>query len=211
MSLSDIAALRKDYSAAELDESLIDKNPFKQFDIWFDQALKSAIYEANAMTLATADAHGKPSARIVLLKGFDERGFVFYTNYDSHKGQQLASNPQAALLFFWDVLERQIRIEGKIVKVSEEEAKAYFDSRPEGSRIGAIASPQSQVITNRGVLEERVKATKEAGRLEKPEHWGGYRVVPNKIEFWQGRSNRLHDRIVYELEESAWKIYRLAP
>jgi pyridoxamine 5'-phosphate oxidase len=211
MSIADIAALRKDYSAAVLDESHVNQNPIKQFALWFEQALNSAIHEANAMTLATADANGKPSARIVLLKGFDERGFIFYTNYDSHKGQQMQANPQAALLFFWDVLERQVRIEGNIVKVSEEEATAYFNSRPEGSRIGAIASPQSQVISSRKILEDRVKEVQDSGKMEKPEHWGGYCVIPDKIEFWQGRSSRLHDRIVYERSENSWKIYRLAP
>jgi pyridoxamine 5'-phosphate oxidase len=196
-------------------EKDVDANAIRQFDKWWQEAIHSEIDEVNAMTLATASADGVPAARIVLLKGYDERGFVFFTNYDSFKGLQLAENPRACLVFFWKELERQVRITGLVEKVSEDESDIYFNSRPEGSRIGAWASPQSQVIESREWLEEREKTLVKdfTGKpLKRPAHWGGYRVKPISIEFWQGRPSRLHDRILYTLqEENAWTIERLAP
>jgi pyridoxamine 5'-phosphate oxidase len=209
-----IQNLRQDYRAAELAETDVDKNPIAQFGKWFKEALDAKLFEPNVMTLATADLSGKPSARILLLKGFDEHGFIFFTNYASQKGRDLQENPQAAMVFFWAELERQVRIEGKIVKVSEEESDSYFHSRPAGSQIGAHASPQSTVIPNREILEKRVQeltvayAEKEVPR---PEHWGGYLLQPSHIEFWQGRSSRLHDRIAYTSVNGVWTINRLAP
>lgn len=209
-----IADIRKDYMRESLSEGDVDKNPFLQFGRWWNEAINAEIDEVNAMTLATATSSGKPSARIVLLKGYDDKGFVFFTNYMSRKGQEIAQNGQATLLFFWKELERQIRIEGTIEKVSPAESDEYFYSRPEGSRIGAWSSPQSQVIKDRTVIEENVKQYSEkfaAGNIPRPEHWGGYRVIPEHIEFWQGRPSRLHDRILYTLDGSSWKIERLAP
>jgi pyridoxamine 5'-phosphate oxidase len=212
---STIADIRKDYMLRSLLEKDVDANAFRQFDKWWQEAIHSEIDEVNAMTLATASADGIPAARIVLLKGYDERGFVFFTNYDSFKGLQLAENPRACLVFFWKELERQIRITGLVEKVSEEESDIYFNSRPEGSRIGAWASPQSQVIESREWLEEREKTLAKdfTGKtLKRPAHWGGYRVKPICIEFWQGRPSRLHDRIQYSLQgDNTWKIERLAP
>lgn len=209
-----IQNLRQDYRSASLAESDVDQNPFIQFEKWFKEALDAQLFEPNVMTLATADLSGRPSARILLLKGFDENGFVFFTNYDSRKGKELAENPQAAMVFFWGDLERQVRIEGTITKVDAEESTAYFHSRPQGSQIGAIASTQSSVIPNREVLEDRVTAlTEEFSEKEvpRPANWGGYRLKPDLIEFWQGRSSRLHDRINYEAVDGSWIINRLAP
>jgi pyridoxamine 5'-phosphate oxidase len=216
MDNSIIANLRQDYSVAALDRKDVAENPFLQFEKWFQEAMQSDLLEPNAMTLATVSKSGQPSARIVLLKAFDERGFVFYTNFHSMKGQEMAENPKAALVFLWLELQRQVRIEGRVEKVSEEETLAYFRSRPRGSQIGAYASPQSQVIEDRTILEENVsRLNKEYGDTEAlplPDFWGGYRVIPTKIEFWQGRSSRLHDRIVYKVtEDNNWKIERLAP
>lgn len=207
--------LRKDYRAEKLSETDVKKNPIEQFDHWFDEALKSGIYEPNAMTLATASTDGKPAARIVLLKGFNQDGFVFYTNYLSRKGKELAKNPVVALVFFWPELERQVRIEGTIEKVSKETSEKYFQSRPKESQIGALASPQSQVITDRSLLEKNWKELEKTyadQEIPKPSFWGGYLVKPQVIEFWQGRSSRLHDRIVYrKADKNNWKIVRLAP
>lgn len=212
---SDIAAIRKNYSQKTLTEDAIDKNAIRQFDIWWKEALASDIDEVNAMTLATASADGIPSARIVLLKGYSEKGFVFFTNYNSYKGKQLAENPKACLVFFWRELERQVRITGIAQKLSGAESDAYFHSRPLGSQIGASISPQSTIIENREWLESRYKemeAKTENGNLQRPAHWGGYILMPVLIEFWQGRPSRLHDRIEYSLQqEGNWKIERLAP
>jgi pyridoxamine 5'-phosphate oxidase len=214
MTSSELADLRRDYRQANLDEADIDKNPIAQFSIWMAQARAAGVPEPNAMNLATV-RDGKPSARTVLLKGLDT-GFCFYTNFDSRKGQDIALNPHAALTFLWHELERQIRIEGVIEKVEDTIADAYYASRPVSSQIGAWASPQSQVISSRKVLEDR-----EAEIIQKylgtqpsrPAHWGGYRVIPNLIELWQGRPSRLHDRLCYRKNESTgfWLIERLAP
>jgi pyridoxamine 5'-phosphate oxidase len=209
-----IAALRKDYRLKTLNEEDVAPTAIEQFSRWWDEAVASEIEEVNAMTLATATPDGMPSARIVLLKSFDEEGFSFFTNYNSAKGKAMAANSKAALVFFWKELERQIRIEGNVVKLSTSESEAYFNSRPVGSRIGAWASPQSEVIPNRHVLEENVEKYVEQFKegIPRPTHWGGYVVKPVKIEFWQGRSNRLHDRILYTLQPgNVWKIERLAP
>ena len=213
--MSSIADIRKDYSLKTLNEDEVADSPFLQFADWWQQAIESEIDEVNAMTLATASLEAVPSARIVLLKGYDEKGFVFYTNYESAKGRELAENPKASLLFFWKELERQIRITGIVEKVSAAESDEYFLSRPTGSQIGAWASPQSHVIENRSWLEKQVKMLEEKFSNEavtRPSHWGGYRVKPVIIEFWQGRSSRLHDRLQYSLQENgSWKIERLAP
>jgi len=210
-----VADLREDYRAKSLDITDIVSNPINQFDLWFKEALNAELKEPNAMTLATADKSGSPSARIVLLKGYDEKGFVFYTNYNSRKGKELKENPNAALVFCWLDLERQIRIHGRVEIMSAIESEAYFQSRPRKSQIGAYASPQSTVITNRNILEKNVVQLEEkykgVDQLPKPAHWGGYRVIPHSIEFWQGRSSRLHDRIRYTKEKESWKIERLAP
>ena len=210
----DVARIREEYSGEPLDESHAAADPIAQFDAWFTEAVKASLPMVNAMTLATADAAGKPAARIVLLKGVDSRGFVFYTNYESRKGQELSANPRAALLFYWIELEREVRIEGAIEKTTAAESDGYFASRPLGSRIAAIASPQSAVIGARAMLEERyAEAEKRYGATPpRPSGWGGYRVVPDSIEFWQGRSNRLHDRLLYRKTVSGdWEIVRLAP
>lgn len=209
-----IQNLRQDYRSAGLTEVDVDKDPITQFGKWFKEAIEAQLFEPNVMTLATADQFGKPSARVMLLKGFDENGFVFYTNYDSRKGKMLTANPQAALVFFWPELERQVRIEGVISKVDEETSTAYFHSRPKGSQIGAIASTQSHLITSKAVLEEKVKTLTEEFKdkeVPRPLHWGGYLVEPTYLEFWQGGSSRLHDRLVYEKVDGAWAISRLAP
>jgi pyridoxamine 5'-phosphate oxidase len=208
-----IAALRKEYMQHGLSEADVDPDPFIQFRRWFDAAYMAALPEPNAMTLATASADGKPSARIVLLKGFDERGFAFFTNYQSRKGRELATNPHAALVFFWPQLERQIRIEGRVATVTEQESDAYFSSRPLGSRLGAWASPQSQVIAGREVLDQRLQEVIKQfeGNVSRPPHWGGYRLEPHAMEFWQGRPSRLHDRLRYRKHDGEWVIERLAP
>ncbi len=198
-----------------LTENDVSGNPITQFTRWWEDAVKSEIEEVNAMTLATATPNGLPSARIVLLKGFDERGFVFFTNYESHKGRELDHNPRACLVFFWKELERQVRIEGMVEKLAAAESDDYFQSRPPGSRIGAWASPQSQVISSREIIEQKVTELENKfadGNIPRPEHWGGYLVKPVNIEFWQGRSNRLHDRIRYTHNGGGkWLIERLAP
>ncbi len=208
-----VADLRQKYEKFELLEASLATTPLEQFTLWFNEALQAAVPEPNAMTLATTTPEGRPAARIVLLKGFDERGFTFFTNYASRKGRELAANPFASLLFFWPQLERQVRLEGSIEKVSAAESDEYFQSRPLGSRIGAWVSPQSQPIT-RGELEARLLALTESlgGDPPRPEHWGGYRLRPDYIEFWQGRPSRLHDRLVFQREnDENWSRMRLAP
>ncbi len=210
-----IADLRKDYTVSGLSEIEVNSNPFTQFQQWFDQVLAAQLLEPNAMTVATATADGKPKARMVLLKDFDERGFVFYTNYNSQKGQELAENPQASLVFWWAELERQVRIFGRVEKVSETESDKYFYSRPLNSRLGAWASNQSEVIESREVLTRQLQElqTKYHNQdIMRPPHWGGLRVIPTEIEFWQGRPSRLHDRLRYtRLDYGTWKIERLSP
>lgn len=209
-----ISSIRKEYALKQLDESEVDKNPFVQFGFWFNDALEAEVNEPNAMILSTVSSEGRPSSRVVLLKGFDENGFTFFTNYKSRKALHMETNPFASLLFFWPELERQVRIEGEIIKVSPEESDEYFNSRPEGSKIGAWASPQSSVIKSRGFLEsiKMVIEDKFANRpISRPPNWGGFRLKPNLIEFWQGRPNRLHDRVQYSLSNGNWKIERLAP
>ena len=210
-----IANLRQEYSAQVLLEENSATDPFTQFQGWWQQALETKILEPNAMTLATASADGIPSARIVLLKGFDQKGFVFFTNYNSYKGLQLAENPKACLVFFWKELERQVRITGLAAPVSPQESDTYFQSRPEGSRIGAWASPQSQVIESRAWLDgvyKKLTDEMHGAEIKRPAHWGGYRVMPVVVEFWQGRPSRMHDRLQYTLEgDGTWKRERLAP
>lgn len=210
-----IADIRKTYSQKTLSENEVDLNPIQQFGRWWKEAVTAEIDEVNAMTLATSSADGFPSARIVLLKDFGENGFSFYTNYNSFKAQQMLENPKACLVFFWKELERQVRITGLVEKLPIEQNDEYFRSRPEGSRIGAIASPQSQVIENREWLDQQYVKLEEALKntaIQRPEHWGGYIVKPVILEFWQGRPSRLHDRLQYTLiEGGTWKIERLAP
>ena len=212
--LSNIADIRKDYKLRSLLEEDAELDAIKQFDTWWQEAIVSKVEEVNAMTLATCNKNGKPSARIVLLKGFTQEGFIFFTNYESRKGEELEENNNAALVFFWKELERQIRIEGTVKKLSAEQSDAYFIIRPEQSRISAWSSPQSRVIKNREVLEENFSKYQQQffdGTVIRPPHWGGYIVAPDAIEFWQGRSNRLHDRLLYTLADTKWKIERLAP
>jgi pyridoxamine 5'-phosphate oxidase len=210
-----IADIRKEYKQRSLLEKDIEENPFKQFEKWWNDAIHSDIDEVNAMTLATASATGLPAARIVLLKRYDEKGFVFFSNYESFKGMQLSENPRACLVFFWKELERQVRITGLVEKTAAAESDEYFNSRPATSRIGAWASPQSRVINSREWLEQNEKkytAVFNGTDIVRPANWGGYRVKPVTIEFWQGRSSRLHDRIQYTLQETGnWLIERLAP
>lgn len=210
-----IVSLRKDYSTATLNENEVDANPFKQFELWMHQAVEAEIMEPHAMNICTVSAVGKPSSRIVLLRGFDENGFVFYTNYNSHKGTDAAQNHFASINFFWPELERQVRIDGTISKIDQQTSTDYFHSRPRESQIGAWASQQSAVIANRKVVEDAfVHYTEKFKNLEvipKPEHWGGYNIKPTSIEFWQGRPSRLHDRLRYTAINNGWKIERLSP
>jgi pyridoxamine 5'-phosphate oxidase len=210
-----LESLRSNYALSGLHETDLLETPFQQFQLWLEQAIAAELPEPNAMTLATLSEEGKPIARMVLLKGLDEKGFVFYTNYDSAKGKQLTETNWAALVFWWAGLERQVRVEGTVEKVSSEESDAYFQSRPKASQLGAWASPQSQAIKNRDILEKRLAQLEEKYATEKvprPPHWGGFRVIPTAIEFWQGRPSRLHDRIRYELDEKGdWFYQRLAP
>ena len=210
-----IEDIRKEYTRHSLDVKEVDKDPIKQFNSWFTEASTSEVLEVNAMTLATVSEKGLPSARVVLLKGVEDGGFVFYTNYQSDKGKDLAANPVAALTFFWAELERQVCIRGQVEKVSEEKSTEYFQSRPRGSQVGAWTSPQSTIIEGREVLEERQQKVSEKYKdlqvLPKPKQWGGYCVKPFLIEFWQGRPSRLHDRIVYTKSGDHWDIHRLAP
>ena len=209
-----IADIRMDYMLAALDEETAGTDPIAFFSKWFKEAESARITEINAMTLATADAQNRPHARIVLLKGLDDRGFIFFTNYDSAKGQHIAENPNVSLLFFWKELERQVRIDGRIEKVPAEESDIYFHSRPEGSRLGAWASPQSREIPHRNILElnySKYEAEFSGIKIPRPAHWGGYLVIPERIEFWQGRSSRMHDRILFKRNGSSWHRSRLAP
>jgi pyridoxamine-phosphate oxidase len=215
MNQQEIQNLRQDYSASTLSENSTKGDPIKQFEQWFNEALEAKLHEPNAMTLSTATINGKPSARILLLKGFHTGGFIFFTNYLSRKGKEIAKNPQGALTFFWGGLERQVRIEGTIEKVSKEESEKYFHSRPKGSQVGAVVSPQSQEIESRELLEQKwneLEAEYADKEVPKPSYWGGYILNPQVVEFWQGRPSRMHDRILYKkTDKKTWKKVRLAP
>ena len=214
-SVADLQRLRKEYTRAGLKESDANPDPIEQFRKWFDEALAAGFHEPNAMTLATATPDGRPSARVVLLKGFDAQGFVFYTNHESRKGRELEENPRCALVFYWGELERQVRIEGRASRISGEASDAYYGSRPRGSQLGAWASEQSLPLEDRSILEERLRkleAEYEGYEIPRPPFWGGYRVEPEAIEFWQGRENRLHDRLLYRrLGGGGWGMERLQP
>ena len=213
MSSHDLAQMRKSYEQAELDVTQVASNPVDQFHKWFDEAVKVKAAEPNAMTLATVGANGRPSTRVLLLKGADAEGLVWFTNYESRKGQDLSANPWAAMQFYWPELERVVRIEGRVERVSDAESDAYYASRPLGSRIGAWASPQSRPLSSREVLESAwAQRQAELGdNPQRPSHWGGYRLVPDHWEFWQGRPSRLHDRVVFDLVGGGWQVGRLAP
>ncbi|MBS4012873.1 MAG: pyridoxamine 5'-phosphate oxidase [Bacteroidetes bacterium] len=209
-----ISNLRKEYGKHSLDIKDVDKNPLKQFSTWFEQSLKSGVDEPNAMNIATVDQKGRPSSRTVLLKGVDESGFLFFTNYNSRKGNQINENPYASIVFLWLELQRQVIIEGRVEKISDSESDEYYNSRPFQSRIGAWASEQSKEIDSREELEQKfaeLEKTFKDKNIPRPKYWGGYRLIPDRIEFWQGRESRLHDRIVYILENHNWKIKRLSP
>ncbi len=211
-SKKDLSAFRKEYVLSALNEDDVPHDPMALFSQWLDTAIERGLPEPNAMTLATADADGHPAARVVLLKEVSEGGFVFYTNYESAKGRELAANPHAALVFLWLELQRQVRINGRVDKVSPGTSDAYFALRPRNSRIGAVVSPQSHIITGREMLEKQFdKLSRQTGKISRPASWGGYRLVPKSIEFWQGRENRLHDRLLYTRHGNGWKINRLAP
>ena len=211
----DLSHLRKEYTRHGLHESELAATPVEQFRTWFTAACEGGVEAPDAMTLATADGDGRPSARIVLLKGYDERGFVFFTNYESRKGRELDANPNAALLFFWSELEQQVRIEGRVERVTAEESDAYFAVRPFGSRIGAVASRQSEPLASREDLEARVRELESrfgpSGEVPRPPHWGGYRLLHERVEFWQGRPSRLHDRLLFTREGDGWPVVRLSP
>jgi pyridoxamine 5'-phosphate oxidase len=214
MNANDLADIRRDYSLKELSEESVERDPFAQFSAWLNDAINSGMPEPTAMNVATVNRDGQVSSRVVLLKGFDKTGFVFFTNYESQKGRELTANPNCALHFFWPELERQINIRGHGEKVSRDESETYFKSRPFESRIGAWASAQSTAIGSRDVLKQKVDELREQysdAEVPLPPFWGGFRVVPDRFEFWQGRPSRLHDRIVYELLESNWTISRLSP
>lgn len=210
-----IAGIRQEYKIGQLAEEDLAGDPIAQFQDWFDEAVERGVMEPNAMALTTVSTSGRPSSRIVLLKDIDPQGLGFYTNYNSRKGAELAANPGAALLFFWPELQRQVRIEGNVVKLPAESADAYFRSRPKGSKLGAVVSPQSEEIVSRESIDNQLHMLEEQYRdieeVPRPSHWGGYQLQPERFEFWQGRSNRLHDRLVYKKEENVWKIVRLAP
>jgi pyridoxamine 5'-phosphate oxidase len=208
-----LADMRQEYDQGELSESETQADPFEQFALWFEDAMTAGFKDPNAMCISTADRQGKPSSRMVLLKGFDANGFVFYTNYESRKSDQINENPYASLLFYWDKLERQVRIEGRLEKTSHEESRQYYNSRPYDSRIGARASMQSKELSSRAKLAAEVakEVAKHPIKPPLPDYWGGYRLKPTYFEFWQGRRNRLHDRITYSLENNSWKTSRLYP